>query len=114
MREMLAALRALGAQWVLLKGGHLRAPHSTDLLAGPDVELALPAQRIDTTRDHGTGCTLAAAAAALLPGNDVLSAVRRAKDYLNAALAAAGELDVGSGRGPVHHFHALWTQSRTD
>ena len=63
---------------------------------------------------HGTGCTLAAAAAALLPGNDVLSAVRRAKDYLNAALAAAGELDVGSGRGPVHHFHALWTQSRTD
>lgn len=114
MRAMLAALRALGPQWVLLKGGHLRAPHSTDLLGGPDGVLELPAQRIDTTRDHGTGCTLAAAVAALLPTAEVPGAVRRAKDYLNEALAAAGELDVGSGRGPVHHFHALWTQSRTD
>lgn len=114
MRDMLTALRALGPQWVLLKGGHLRAPHSTDLLGGPDGTLELPAQRINTTRDHGTGCTLAAAAAALLPTQDVVSAVRRAKDYLNAALAAAGELNVGSGRGPVHHFHALWTQSRAD
>lgn len=111
MRDMLAALRGLcpsGPQWVLLKGGHLRAPHSTDLLGGPDGVLELPAQRITTTRDHGTGCTLAAAAAALLAENDVVSAVRRAKDYLNAALAAAGELNVGAGRGPVHHFHALW------
>lgn len=111
MREMLTALRGRrpsGPQWVLLKGGHLRAPHSTDLLGGPDGVLELPAQRINTTRDHGTGCTLAAAAAALLAENDVVSAVRRAKDYLNAALAAAGDLDVGAGRGPVHHFHALW------
>ncbi|MBT9518503.1 MAG: bifunctional hydroxymethylpyrimidine kinase/phosphomethylpyrimidine kinase [Methyloversatilis discipulorum] len=108
MRDMLTALRAHGPQWVLLKGGHLRAPHSTDLLAGPDVELALPAQRIVTTHDHGTGCTLAAAAAALLPTTDVVSAVRQAKDYLGAALAAAYQLEVGRGRGPVHHFHALW------
>ncbi|WP_018412616.1 bifunctional hydroxymethylpyrimidine kinase/phosphomethylpyrimidine kinase [Methyloversatilis thermotolerans] len=114
MRAMLVALCALGPRWVLLKGGHLRAPHSTDLLGGPEGALELPAQRIATTRDHGTGCTLAAAAAALLPGNDLVRAVCRAKEYLNAALAAAAELDVGSGRGPVHHFHALWPRPHAD
>lgn len=108
MRAMLVALSALGPRWVLLKGGHLRAPHSTDLLGGPEGVLELPAQRLTTTRDHGTGCTLAAAAAALLAVTDTVSAVRRAKDYLNAALAAAGQLQVGTGRGPVHHFHAMW------
>jgi hydroxymethylpyrimidine/phosphomethylpyrimidine kinase len=27
---------------------------------------------------------------------------------MHAALAASGELQVGNGRGPLHHFHALW------
>jgi len=40
--------------------------------------------------------------------NDVPEAARRAKDYLTAALAAADTLNVGSGHGPVHHFHAQW------
>jgi hydroxymethylpyrimidine/phosphomethylpyrimidine kinase len=27
---------------------------------------------------------------------------------VSAAIAAADQLDVGSGRGPLHHFHAWW------
>jgi hydroxymethylpyrimidine/phosphomethylpyrimidine kinase len=38
----------------------------------------------------------------------VAEAVGRAKTYLSAALVAADSLDVGSGHGPVHHFHQLW------
>lgn len=108
MHDMLALLLRLGPAWVLLKGGHLGGHDSTDLLAGSGDTLALAAPRIVTRNDHGTGCTLSAAVAALLPATDMHTAVQQAKDYLSAALASAGELDVGSGRGPVHHFHALW------
>ena len=62
-----------------------------------------------TTNDHGTGCTLSAAIAALRPQRDSwLAAVTDAKAYLTGALAAADRLDVGGGHGPVHHFHAWW------
>ena len=110
MQDALPDLLALGAEWVLLKGGHLEnSADSTDLLAGRNGHVTtLPAPRITTTNDHGTGCTLSAAIAALLPGRQVPGAVASAKDYLTHALAAADQLDVGGGHGPVHHFHALW------
>lgn len=53
--------------------------------------------------------SISAAIAALVPHNDVVKSVRLAKDYLTGALQRADELDVGSGHGPVHHFHALWS-----
>ncbi len=108
MRAHLDALRALGADWVLLKGGHLRDDESLDILTG-ETTTELTAPRIATTNDHGTGCTLSAAIAALLPSHDAVTSVRLAKEYLTEALRRADELDVGSGHGPVHHFHALWT-----
>ncbi|MEY8578194.1 bifunctional hydroxymethylpyrimidine kinase/phosphomethylpyrimidine kinase [Corynebacteriaceae bacterium 6-324] len=114
MRDSLDDLRALGSDWVLLKGGHLNGAESTDILTGGDagettVELTAP--RVDTINDHGTGCTLSAAIAALLPLHGYEEAVRRAKDYLTQALRHADELDVGAGHGPVHHFHALWNNA---
>jgi len=39
---------------------------------------------------------------------DWYSAVLDAKEYLTCAFLAADVLDVGSGRGPQHHFHAWW------
>ena len=70
----------------------------------------LPGLRIDTRNTHGTGCTLSPAIAALLPRFEIGEAVRRAKGYLTDAIAASDRLTVGSGHGPVHHFHALWTE----
>lgn len=103
-----AMLRASGPAWVLMKGGHDRGPTCTDLLIGPE-PLALTAPRIDTKNTHGTGCTLSAAiAAGLAQGMTVPRAVRRAHGYLHAAIMAADRLRIGSGHGPVHHFHALW------
>jgi len=98
-----------GSRWVVLKGGHLPGGDAIDVVTDGDRMLELGAKRVDTRNTHGTGCTLSAAIAALLPVSpDVPTAIRRAKDYLVASLAAADALDVGRGHGPVHHFHALW------
>ncbi|MCB1885961.1 MAG: bifunctional hydroxymethylpyrimidine kinase/phosphomethylpyrimidine kinase [Rhodocyclaceae bacterium] len=112
LREMLP----LGDErWVLLKGGHLPGGELTDLLFDGDRMIEMAGQRIDTPNTHGTGCTLASAVAALLPRHaggfrPVENAVRQARDYLTRAIAASGQLRVGHGHGPVHHFHALWAR----
>ncbi len=94
--------------WVLLKGGHLSGD-AIDLLHDGDRMIELPAHRIDTRNTHGTGCSLSAAIAALLPRRgSVPEAVAEAKRWLTEAIRRSGELSVGRGHGPVHHFHNLW------
>lgn len=102
-------------RWVLLKGGHLPGDELVDLLFDGDRMVELPAQRITTANTHGTGCTLSSAIAALLPRSSgevrpVEAAVRHARNYLLRAIAASEALSVGSGHGPVHHFHAMWPE----
>ena len=98
-----------GQRWVLLKGGHLPGDDTIDLLHDGDRMIELPGRRLDTANTHGTGCTLSAALAALLPQTaDVPEATRRAKEYLIEAIRQSGRLAVGAGHGPVHHFHAWW------
>ena len=112
--ERLRALLPLSSErWVLLKGGHLPGNEVVDLLFDGDRMVELPAPRIATKNTHGTGCTLSSAVAALLPQmgggfRPVESAVRQARHWLLGAIAHAGELGVGQGHGPVHHFHAQW------
>jgi hydroxymethylpyrimidine/phosphomethylpyrimidine kinase len=115
MRAAARALHALGPRIVVLKGGHLEgSDESTDIIDTGTARLELPAARIVTRNTHGTGCTLSAAIAALLPQHaDPLDAIRSAKSYLTSAIAASGQLSVGTGHGPVHHFHALWSQPRS-
>jgi len=109
MREQARALLALGARTVVLKGGHAEGADSVDLFVDRDRTVALRSGRIDSRHTHGTGCALSAAiAAGLAKGMNVEAAVRTAKDYVHAAIAAAGTLGIGAGAGPVHHFHAIW------
>lgn len=113
MYRMAERLRRLladdGERWVFLKGGHLPGNDTTDVLHDGDRMIELPGTRIITRNTHGTGCTLSAALAALLPREpDVPAAARAAKTYLVTAIARSGELEVGSGHGPVHHFHTSW------
>jgi hydroxymethylpyrimidine/phosphomethylpyrimidine kinase len=107
--ERLHALMGSGERWVWLKGGHLPGGDATDLLFNGDRMIELSQPRVATKNTHGTGCTLSAALAALLPRwPDVPAAAKRAKEYLTQALHHADQLEVGQGHGPVHHFHALW------
>jgi hydroxymethylpyrimidine/phosphomethylpyrimidine kinase len=104
-RQLLAA----GAQNVLIKGGHGDGPESVDLLIGPALDIRLAAPRHPSRNTHGTGCTLSSAiAAGLAKGLGLTAAVRAAKDYVTAGIAAAGKLAIGHGHGPLHHFHAHW------
>ncbi len=103
------ALLALGAQAVLMKGGHLGGTESPDWLITATEEMRISRLRVATRHSHGTGCTLSAALAALRPQmNSWVATITAARDYLQAALAAAKRLNVGQGIGPVHHFHAWW------
>lgn len=109
MADQAMRLRSLGPSYVLIKGGHLGGGESPDVLASKEGLIWFDGKRIATADTHGTGCTLSSAIAAelakgALPGE----AVEVAKRYLTGAIAAAKTLSVGSGHGPVQHFHALW------
>jgi hydroxymethylpyrimidine/phosphomethylpyrimidine kinase len=110
--EMIAqghALRGMGAQAVLMKGGHGTGSTCVDLLVEEGSVTRLTAPRLATVNTHGTGCTLSAAiAAGLAQGLALDDSVRRAHAYLQGAIAAADGLGVGSGHGPVHHFYKVW------
>jgi hydroxymethylpyrimidine/phosphomethylpyrimidine kinase len=109
MQAQAQKLLALGAGAVLIKGGHAEGPESVDLLVERGACTRLTAPRVETRNTHGTGCTLASAiAAGLAKGLPLADAVRAAKAYIGAAIAAAERLQVGSGAGPVHHFHGWW------
>jgi hydroxymethylpyrimidine/phosphomethylpyrimidine kinase len=109
MRAQAERLLALGARAVLIKGGHGSGAESVDLLIEPAAFTRLAADRIATRNTHGTGCTLSSAiAAGLAKGLALREAAGAAKAYVTAALAAAERIEIGSGHGPVHHFHAWW------
>jgi len=98
---------ALGAQAVLVKGGHMQGDKASDVLFEADQAEVFSQPRVDTKNTHGTGCTLSSAIAAqLAKGLDLPRAVESAKAYLTQALRDSARLDVGHGHGPVHH---LWT-----
>jgi hydroxymethylpyrimidine/phosphomethylpyrimidine kinase len=101
-------LLAMGCGAVLIKGGHGQGAKSIDYLVTGDGVIALPAPRIATKNTHGTGCSLSSAiAAGLAKGDDMETAVRTAKSWISAAIAAADHLGVGHGHGPIDHFHAF-------
>ncbi len=92
---------------VLIKGGHAHGRLVQDLLWWQDEPYEFEHPRIDTTSTHGTGCTLSSAIAARLGhGDELLSAVPAAIDYLQGAIAGARPL--GSGHGPLDHLYRLF------
>jgi len=109
MDRQAEAFLALGAKAVLLKGGHGTGSESDDLLVSAGSRLWFSAPRHPTANTHGTGCTLSSAiAAGLAKGQSLQDAVAAAKTYISAAIAAADQLAIGRGHGPVHHFHHFW------
>lgn len=109
MREAGQALMKLGPKAVLVKGGHLEGSQTVDLLFTEDGEHRFSSPRIATKNTHGTGCSLSSAIAAhLARGFSLHEAVKASILYLHDAILAADRLEVGSGHGPVHHFHPWW------
>jgi len=106
MRRAGEALLAMGAQAVLMKGGHIAGDHVVDLLIFPDGEIAFSSPRQQTRHTHGTGCTLASACATgLAQGLSLKDAVARAHAYVAEAIRQAPGL--GKGLGPLGHAWAV-------
>lgn len=95
---------------VLVKGGHLPEQATDVLYTGNDFHL-FRSSKIATRNTHGTGCTLSSAIAAQLAhGSDLLTAVARAKRYLEAALLSAP--NIGHGTGPLNHAVNAFMESK--
>ncbi|MDL2269509.1 bifunctional hydroxymethylpyrimidine kinase/phosphomethylpyrimidine kinase [Desulfosarcina sp. OttesenSCG-928-A07] len=110
MKAAARDIAALGADNVVVKGGHLGGIAATDVLFdGKDFHL-LECPRIDTHHTHGTGCTFSSAIAAHMAlGLPFAEAVGRAKTYVTGAIANA--LPLGHGCGPTHHFFDLYKRA---
>ncbi|MGD0298903.1 MAG: bifunctional hydroxymethylpyrimidine kinase/phosphomethylpyrimidine kinase [Bryobacteraceae bacterium] len=104
MRAAAQKILGMGAQAVLVKGGHLEGDAIDVLLyAGEWTEFTAP--RVQTRHTHGTGCTYSAAiTASLAAGLELPAAIRNAKRYITEAIRTNPGL--GRGSGPVNH-HAV-------
>ncbi len=109
MEHQAHALLSMGPKAVLMKGGHAAGGTCTDMLLTAEGMTTLQASRVDTINTHGTGCTYSSSIAArLASGVAIEDAVRAAHAYLQGAIVASDQLEIGAGHGPVHHFHQLW------
>ena len=96
-------LRQRAAKAVLAKGGHDDGAIVEDILISEEGIETIAFPRLQTRHTHGTGCTLATAiACGLAAGLSLPMAVRRGRQFLQAAIAAAPGF--GRGRGPLNHL----------
>ena len=92
----------LGANFVVLKGGHMNMPTMTDLLIGHEVLDQIETKKIETNNTHGTGCTMASALAAELAKSlEIREAFQKAHFYVNQAIRTSPQF--GNGHGPINH-----------
>lgn len=95
-----------GCAWVLITGGDLPGDRAWDQLASINETFAFSERKVDTPHTHGSGCTLASAAASRIAlGEDIPTAVRNAKCFITEAIHHP--IRAGKGRGPIHALHRL-------
>jgi hydroxymethylpyrimidine/phosphomethylpyrimidine kinase len=118
--EAAVEIGRLGPRWVVVKGGHQVDESGADVASRDAVDVVvetatgtvteLRAPRVATRNDHGTGCTFAAATAALLArGAPVPAALAGAKRFVHAGLVASADWRLGAGHGPVGKL-AAWPE----
>ena len=98
MEEAALHVHAMGARYVLLKGGHIEGD-ATDVLFDGNEFWHICAERIPARDCHGTGCVLSAAITAHLAlGRSVREAVELGKQFVTEAIRNG--LRIGRGQGP--------------
>ena len=109
MKQAARQLLKLGSQAVLLKGGHLDGNQMADILLTHSHSefYQFNSPKIESKNTHGTGCTLSSAIATLLAqGRSMPEAVRIAKEYVWNGILHGKDIKIGSGHGPLNHFHS--------
>ena len=100
-------LVAMGADAAIVKGGHFDdgSGRITDVLVTKEAVKHFTSIRIDTSSNHGTGCTFASAIAAhLAHGIELATAVDLSQRFVWNAMASA--VPIGAGHGPLNHMYA--------
>lgn len=103
IKRVIFEIKKRGSSWVLLKGGHFEGKSAIDYLSDGERIYEIKSKRLNTLNTHGSGCTYASAIAGYIAkGFDVLTSVRKAKNFVYGAIK--NSLSIGKGRGPVNHF----------
>jgi hydroxymethylpyrimidine/phosphomethylpyrimidine kinase len=104
MKKAAVIIQRLGAQNVLIKGGHLpgsKRSGALDILFDGDHYYEFSSPWINTKNTHGTGCTYASVlAAGIAKGENIVDAAWQAKIMVTAAIENA--LSLGKGYGSVN------------
>ncbi|MGM7634794.1 pyridoxine/pyridoxal/pyridoxamine kinase [Bacillus sp. Hm123] len=103
MKAAAQKIHELGAKNVVVKGGkQLDHTKAIDVFYDGKEFVVLEADKVETTYNHGAGCTFAAAITAnLANGQSVKDAVTNAKQFVNAAIRHGFKLN--QYVGPVMH-----------
>ena len=107
MKRAAEKIAGMGAQAVVVKGGHAKFALAVDvLLTGSGFTELRPEGTVRERSVHGTGCTFSAAIAARLAlGDALIPAVERAKRYITRVIRRAPA--IGHGHPPGNHFYFL-------
>jgi len=111
MKVAAQRLQELGAQGVVVTGGHLE--RAIDLLSIRDQYVQLfKSNLVPSTNTHGTGCAFSTTIACHLAlDRSLSSAVLLAKSYVTAAIING--YPVGKNVGPVNHMYQMKNHPRT-
>jgi hydroxymethylpyrimidine/phosphomethylpyrimidine kinase len=109
-RELAEAIRALGAQAVVVTGGHGKEP--VDWLYDGERHVPIPVERYEEDATHGAGCTHSASLTALLARGETLEEAARGAARIASEAVRHGLAEIGRGSGPVDVFALAPVESR--
>ncbi|MDC3216076.1 bifunctional hydroxymethylpyrimidine kinase/phosphomethylpyrimidine kinase [bacterium] len=96
----------IGANNVLIKGGHLASNTVQDIFVSRSEIKIFNSKRYDTKNTHGTGCTLSSAITTFLScGKPIKKSCELGIKYVNSGIRTNPKY--GKGHGPINHLHTI-------
>ena len=96
----------IGANNVLIKGGHLASSTVQDIFVSKSDIKIFNSKRYDTKNTHGTGCTLSSAITTFLScGKPIKKSCELGIKYVNSGIKTNPKY--GKGHGPINHLHTI-------
>ena len=96
----------IGANNVLIKGGHLASNTVQDIFVSRSEIKIFNSKRYDTKNTHGTGCTLSSAITTFLScGKPIKKSCELGIKYVNSGIRTNPKY--GTGHGPINHLHTI-------
>ena len=96
----------IGANNVLVKGGHLMSNTVQDIFVSRSDIKIFNSKRYKTKNTHGTGCTLSSAITTFLScGKTIKKSCELGIKYVNSGISTNPKY--GKGHGPINHLHSI-------